>query len=181
MFGGPLAAAPAAIQAYIPVVPSPAMRFSRLAAGTTGLTFVLLLVGVYTKEIGADLTCGMRWPLCDGWLGLFPANLPSAIEWFHRLLALVVGLLVVYLLVRAWREAGPDDRVTRAVVVAVVLLPIQAGLGAVTVLKAQLFGGTSRLLLEPLVSVAHNGTGILLFTALVAATLWAAERPRINT
>lgn len=151
------------------------MRLRRFLAGTTGLTFVLLLIGVFTKEVGADLTCGMNWPLCDGAVfGLFPATLVSFIEWFHRLIALVVGLLILMALYRAW-QSDVDLRVTRAMIAAAVLLPLQAGLGALTVLKAQLFTTGSRILIEPLISVAHFGTGVLLFTALVAATLWAYE------
>ena len=151
------------------------MRTRRLAAVTTALTFVLLLVGVFTKEVGADLTCGMNWPLCDGAVfGLFPANLPSAVEWFHRLLALVVGLLFVYTLFRLWRERGPDDRVTRAVAAAVVLLPFQAILGAITVTKARF--GLNSLLAGAVISVTHYAFGVLLFTALVIGTVWAFER-----
>jgi len=150
------------------------MRTRNLTAGTTALTFVLLLVGVFTKEMGADLTCGMNWPLCDGAVfGLFPANLPSAIEWFHRLLALVVGVLVVYTAVRLWRRGGWDDRVTRALTAALVLLPVQAGLGALTVTKARL--GLTSPIQGALISVTHYGTGVLLFTALVVGTLWAFE------
>lgn len=152
------------------------MELRRLAAGTTALTFVLLLVGVYTKEVGADLTCGMNWPLCDGAVfGLFPANLPSFIEWFHRLLALIVGVLIVYTVYRLYRERGADSRITKAAVLALVLLPFQAVLGALTVLKSQVFGGGTHVLVEGLISVAHFGTGVGLFTALVAATLWAYE------
>lgn len=154
------------------------MRFRRLLAVTTGLTFVLLLIGVYTKEVGADLTCGMNWPLCDGAvMGLFPANLPSFIEWFHRFIALVVGLLIVYALVRSVRQRGRDSRVTKAIAGALLILPIQAILGALTVVKARLFSPSARILYEPLISVAHFGTGVLLFTLLVAATLWAYEGP----
>ena len=150
------------------------MRNRRLVALTTALTFLLLLVGVFTKEVGADLTCGMNWPLCDGAVyGLFPANLPSAVEWFHRLLALVVGLLILYLLYRLSRDRGWGDRVTRAVTVAVLLLPVQALLGALTVTKAR-FGLTS-LLAGAAISVAHYATGVALFTALVVGTVWAYE------
>lgn len=151
------------------------MRIRRLVAGTTGLTFILLLVGVYTKEVGADLSCGMRWPLCDGAVfGLFPANLLSFIEWFHRFLALIVVVLVLAALYLAWQTHG-TDRVTRALAAAAILLPLQAVLGALTVLKASLFSTSLRVFIEPLISVAHYGAGVLLFTTLVAATLWAYE------
>ena len=151
------------------------MRTRHLAAATTGLTFVLLLVGVFTKEVGADLTCGMNWPLCDGAVfGLFPANLPSAVEWFHRLLALIVGVLILYTLYRVWRERGRDHRVTRAITVAVLLLPFQAILGAITVSKARF--GLNSLLAGAVISVSHYAFGVLLFTALVIGTVWAYER-----
>lgn len=151
------------------------MRTRHLAAATTGLTFVLLLVGVFTKEVGADLTCGMNWPLCDGAVfGLFPANLPSAVEWFHRLLALIVGVLIVYLLYRLYRERGWGDRVTRAVAVAVLLLPFQAILGAITVTKVRF--GLNSLMAGAVISVTHYAFGVLLFTALVIGTVWAFER-----
>ncbi|MFB6103518.1 MAG: COX15/CtaA family protein [Halobacteriaceae archaeon] len=154
------------------------MEFRRLSLVTTTVTFVLLLVGVYTKEVGADLTCGMRWPLCDGAVfGLFPANLASFIEWFHRLLALVVGVLIVWTLYRAYREYGRRDRITRAIAFAVVLLPVQAGLGALTVVKYRLFPGIAGTA-SVYISVAHYGTGVLLFTGLVVATVWARETGR---
>lgn len=155
------------------------MDFRRLASVTTTLTFLLLLVGVYTKEVGADLTCGMRWPLCDGAVfGLFPANLASAIEWGHRFLALVVGLLILWLVYRAYQEYGRGSRVFRATGLALALLPVQALLGALTVVKYRLFTPESAAQFSPIISVAHYGTGVLLFTALVAATLWAREAAR---
>ncbi|MFB6112153.1 MAG: COX15/CtaA family protein [Halobacteriaceae archaeon] len=153
------------------------MRLRRLSALTTGMTFLLLLLGVYTKEVGADLTCGMRWPLCDGAVfGLFPANLASAIEWLHRFLALLVGLLVIWLAIRAYRELGGGSRIFRASLLALLLLPVQAGLGALTVVKYRVFTPETAAELSPLISTAHYGTGIALFTGLVAATLWARDR-----
>jgi heme A synthase len=76
---------------------------------------------------------------------------------------------------RLYRERGLESRVTRAGVLALALLPLQAGLGALTVLKSQVFPGGSHVLVEGLISAAHYGTGVGLFTALVAATLWAYE------
>ena len=83
---------------------------------TTGLTFLLLMVGIYTKEVGADLTCGMNWPLCDGAVyGVFPANIPSAIEWSHRFLAFIVGILILFAVYRAWKIYGKDSRITKSI------------------------------------------------------------------
>ena len=142
----------------------------------TGLTFILLMVGVYTKEVGADLTCGMKWPMCDGAIyGLFPANLPSAIEWAHRFLALVVGILILFALYKSWEVHGSKSRITKAVLLAVLLLPIQVILGALTVVKFELFSRSDRILFEPLISVSHNAIGVVILVSLFAAMLWERE------
>ena len=41
-------------------------RLRRLFAGTTALTFALILLGVYTASAGAGLSCGADWPFCAG-------------------------------------------------------------------------------------------------------------------
>ena len=143
----------------------------------TGLTFILLMVGVYTKEVGADLTCGMKWPMCDGAIyGLFPANLPSAIEWSHRFLALVVGILILVALYKSWEIHGSKSRITKAVLLAVLLLPMQVILGALTVVKFELFSRGDRILFEPLISVSHNAIGVVILVSLFASNKYDAVR-----
>jgi Uncharacterized protein required for cytochrome oxidase assembly len=101
------------------------------AIGVVGVG-LLMTIGVYTAATGAGLTCAGRWPLCDGLFGLFPANWASFIEWFHRLVAVIVGLWLIGLTAVAVRRQAP--RLVRvALVVAVLLLPTQIILGALTV------------------------------------------------
>lgn len=135
------------------------LRFRHLAAATTGLTFALILLGVYTAARGAGLSCSAQWPLCDG--GLLPRSLPSFIEWSHRLVALLAGLLVLATAWGAWRWQD-DPRVRRGATLALALFPVQALLGAGTV-----FAYT------PAVQVAHHAGALVIFGALVATTVWA--------
>lgn len=143
--------------------------FPRLLTVAAGLTFSLILIGIYTAVAGAGLTCEGRWPLCDGWLGLFPANWPSFIEWFHRLVAMPTGFLLLGLAVSAWRGNRPK-RVRYALTAAVAILPSQIVLGGLTVLEY-----------EVLYLTAHFVTAILIFALVVAATAWSIgprfERP----
>lgn len=143
--------------------------FPRLLTVAAGLTFSLILIGIYTAVAGAGLTCEGRWPLCDGWLGLFPANWPSFIEWFHRLVALPTGFLLLGLAASAWR-GGRSKRVRYALTAAVAILPSQIVLGGLTVLEY-----------EVLYLTAHFVTAILIFSLVVAATAWSIgprfERP----
>lgn len=136
-------------------------RFRRLVATTTVLTFVLILLGVYTGAVGAGLTCAARWPFCDGWMGLFPANWASFVEWFHRLVAMITGFAILGSTVAAWR-GGYSRRIRLATAVATVVLPVQVLLGANTIFN---FG--------VLAQVLHHGAAQLIFGSMVAATAWA--------
>ncbi|WP_160134158.1 COX15/CtaA family protein [Halococcus salsus] len=140
------------------------VRFRHLAAVTTGMTFVLILLGVYTAAAGAGLSCGARWPLCNGAVfGLFPADWPSFIEWFHRLVAMITGFAILGTTYLAWRQ-DEARRTKYATVLALVALPIQVILGGATV-----------TVYTPLVQVAHHGAALVIFGALIAATVWAYE------
>ncbi len=135
-------------------------RLRRLLAGAAAMTGVLMVLGVYTAASGAGLTCAGRWPFCDGFLGLFPANWGSFIEWFHRLVAMLTGFLILGTTVQAWRE-GVAKGVRYALVVATVILPFQIVLGALTVTEY-----------EWVILTAHYVVATSIFTAVVAAAAW---------
>jgi cytochrome c oxidase assembly protein subunit 15 len=137
------------------------LRFRHLAGVTTGLTFALILLGVYTGASGAGLACAARWPFCDGWMGLFPATWPSFIEWFHRFVAMVAGFFILGSAVAAWRH-DHDARIKYASAVALAVLPVQILLGANTIFN---FGIWAR--------VFHHAAALTIFAAMVATTAWA--------
>lgn len=139
------------------------LRFRHLAVVTTGLTFGLILLGVYTGAKGAGLTCAGRWPFCDGWMGLFPANLASFIEWFHRFVAMVTGFFILGTTYAAWKGDHPR-RIVLATVIATVVLPVQILLGANTIFN---FGVAAQIL--------HHAAAQIILVALVAASAWAYE------
>src|SRR5213593_483825 len=94
-------------------------RFQTLAWTATACTYLLILLGAVVRITGSGLGCGNHWPLCNG--HLFPPlnDLPTVIEWSHRLVAALVSILVLGLAVLNWRRAAP----------AVGLLVVQARLG----------------------------------------------------
>lgn len=144
------------------------MDFRRLLLVTTVTTAITALIGVITATTGAGLTCEARWPLCDGAVfGLFPANFMSFIEWFHRLVAMIAGLLIVGSTIAAWRGGG-GRRVRLATLAALLLTPLQVVFGAFTVLVYEFVFGYSVLVLT-----IHFGLAALILGLLVAATVWA--------
>lgn len=151
-----------------PAVPG---RYRTLAVGSLVGTFALVLVGGYVVAIGAGMACP-GWPLCYG--SVVPFFHPGAIadapysrlqifaEWFHRLLAMVVGLLVVATGALAWQKR--DRPVLRwSGVAAAALVVLQAGIGAWTVTSGN----------APMVVVVHLGTALLLFATLLVNVLAA--------
>jgi len=142
-------------------------RFRRFAAFTTALTFILILLGVYTAAMGAGLSCGQDWPFCRG--GVLPQTIPDFIEWFHRLVAMVTGFFILGTTIGAWKYYD-STRIRAAATLALVVLPVQV-----------LLGGATVLIYGPLVQTAHHAAAMVIFSSLLAATLWAYEEPHRAT
>src|SRR5881396_3683580 len=113
-------------------------RFQTLAWTAAACTYLLIVLGAVVRITGSGLGCGDHWPLCNG--HLFPplGDIGTVIEWSHSLVAALVSVLVAALAGYAWslrrgarstEQYAPD----KASYVALALLIIQVGLGAVTV------------------------------------------------
>jgi heme A synthase len=138
-------------------------RFTRLAWTAAIFTYLLIILGAIVRITGSGLGCGEHWPLCNGRL-LPLLDLPTMIEYGHRLAAAAVSVLVTALAVYAWwlrRETGNEKRETPGVAayMALTLLVLQVGLGAVTV----------KLSLPPWTVILHLGTAMLLLATLILA------------
>src|SRR6266852_1647277 len=143
-------------------------RFTRLAWTAATFTYLLIILGAIVRITGSGLGCGEHWPLCNGNL-LPPLDLPTMIEYGHRLVAAAVSGLVTALAAYAWwlrKGAGSGERYTpdRTAYVALALLVVQVLLGAVTV----------KLSLPPWTVILHLGTAMLLLATLI---LIARGRP----
>lgn len=139
-------------------------RVRRLVVATAGLTFLLILLGRYTALTGAGLACEAQWPLCSG--GTLPQTLPDFVEWFHRLVAMVAGFVILGTAYAVWKTYDAR-RIRAASALAVVLLPLQVLLGRETVVS-----------FVELVILGHLAVGILIFGSLVATAVWAVELDR---
>jgi heme A synthase len=147
-------------------------------------TFALIVLGGVVRITGSGMGCGDDWPLCNGHL-IPPMDLPTLIEYSHRLAALLVSAFVVAVLVLAVavgrREgsgearsgtSGGGPRLVRLGVLGVVLLVVQILLGAVTVW----------LELPPTTVILHLGTAMLLLATLVvgASEVYAPGRRALD-
>ena len=123
-----------------PLPPAPSAGYRRLALATVGATFLLVIVGGIVRVSESGLGCGPAgsglngWPFCNG--DVVPGlDLNSLIEYSHRVLASVVGLMMIVLAVLAWRRYRGQTGLVRASIAAAVLVVAQGLLGAATVEK----------------------------------------------
>ena len=127
-------------------------------------TFGLILVGSYVANSGAALAYP-DWPLFDGKLVSSGGRLAD-LHYAHRLMAVVVGLLILAVVVQVWR------RERRPVLMAV------AGL-ALVLYVVQVFLGAGNIWfdLATSVRVAHLALASALWATLVFGLVWMyAER-----
>jgi len=105
-------------------------RFDLLVSASVVGTFVLVLSGSYMVGQGYGSSCG-SWPLCRG--SLLPSDSPYMVHMGHRVVAGLVGALIVATFAMAWARGPRRPYVRPALLVAVVFLAVQTALGAVTV------------------------------------------------
>jgi protoheme IX farnesyltransferase len=107
-------------------------RFQKLAAVTVATTLLLVTIGVVVRASDSGLGCP-DWPLCKG--QIIPAfGDPKAwLEWIHRDVAAILGLLILGLPILAWRDHRDRRSLLWSGIVAVILVGFQAWLGEETV------------------------------------------------
>ncbi len=137
---------------------SPFRNAFRLGATTSALMFGLIVLGSVVRTTGSGLACP-DWPLCHGQL-IPPLQFNILVEWFHRLVALLVGLLLFATVGIVLARPATRARLGAFAIAALALYFTQALLGALTVWK----------LLHPTVVNAHLGCALLLFATLLTLT-----------
>jgi heme A synthase len=131
----------------------------RLVLATAIATFVLIIVGGVVRVSDSGLGCGPAgsgfhgWPFCNG--DVVPGmDLNSVVEYTHRAVAGIVSLMIVAIVVLAWRRHREY------------LMP---GIGLLVLILAQavLGGATVEDNLEEAYVAAHLGLAMLLLGGLL--------------
>jgi heme A synthase len=147
---------------------------ARLAWAAALATYLLIVLGGIVRITGSGLGCGDEWPVCHGRLIPSFADIPTLIEWSHRLVAAIVSTLVVVLAGLVWwkrkQGVGSGEWSKQGVGSGEWSLPGRASYGALGLIIVQVLLGavTVRLHLPPWTVVLHLGTAMLLFATLIA-------------
>ncbi|QLG64019.1 heme o synthase [Halorarum salinum] len=133
--------------------------------------YLLLVVGATTAVTDAASACG-AWPACGNGFAL-PSSTAGWVALGHRAVAFLVGLLALATGVAALRER-PSTRVAAALLLAVVLYPLQSTLGAYVAIAG---GGPLATVAGVTVaaSALHLVVGLTIFGGLLAALAWRLE------
>lgn len=141
--------------------------FRKLAVLTAAFGFCQISLGAVVRVSGSGLGCGSTWPLCHGHLYPDP-DLQSVVEYTHRTVGSLTGLLLVATVIVAWvvfRRTRKD------------LVWLASAAGATIVVEG-LLGGlvVFRDLASPLVLV-HLAVAEALVGLLLAAVLRSLPVP----
>jgi heme A synthase len=79
-------------------------RFAKYAWGVLAYNLLVILWGVYVRASGSGAGCGSHWPLCNGEVIPQSPQVQTMIEFTHRLMSGLSLILVVGLVVWAFRS-----------------------------------------------------------------------------
>jgi heme A synthase len=136
--------------------------FRRLAVVTAVFAYLQIALGGVVRVSGSGLGCP-DWPLCNG-RPYPPANVHSIIEYSHRAVGSVTGLLIIATVVMAWvvfRKRGP--LVAWLATASLIGVVGEGVLGGVVVAND----------LSPWLVLVHLGLAMMILGFLVAAAIMA--------
>ncbi|MDG6946279.1 MAG: COX15/CtaA family protein [Nitrososphaerota archaeon] len=140
--------------------------------GAAIATYVLSVWGAYVTvgDFGAGCGTGFgaSWPLCNGSLIPSFTHYATLIEYIHRMLSVVVGLVILYATVKVWRVKPRPSLPSKLMLLAIVLIPIQVGIG----------GGVIASGLAPIVATTHLAFALVILSIIVftGALMFAEAR-----
>ena len=97
-------------------------------------TVLVILWGAFVRATGSGAGCGSHWPTCNGEVIPRPETLETWIELSHRLTSAFLGILVIGLVIWAWRQHGVAHRVTKGAIWTLIFVIIEGAIGAGLVL-----------------------------------------------
>ncbi len=117
--------------------------------------YLVGVVGGIVRVTGSGLGCP-DWPLCHGSI-IPPLDLATWLEYSHRLASTGLIVIILALVGLGYRYYRAHPWVWRPILLSLVLLVIQAGLGGATVLTE----------LHPLIAALHLGNAMLLLAVMI--------------
>ncbi|MBP2019584.1 cytochrome c oxidase assembly protein subunit 15 [Symbiobacterium terraclitae] len=144
------------------------MKSLRLVSLTnTVVMFLAVIWGAWVTSSDSGDGCGAHWPLCKGTF-MPDWDYAAIVEFGHRVISGLAGLLSLILLVWIFRALPADGRLKRLAFGTLFFVSFQGALGAAAVLRPQ----------PDLVMALHFGFSLLCFTFALLVTVALGDLAR---
>lgn len=148
-----------------------ALEFRYFSLFTVFATYGLIVLGGTVRATNSGTACP-DWPLCYGEI-VPPFDTKVMLEYSHRVVASIVGFLILGTVIWLWRSGPRDPLVRTAGALATVLLAVQVIVGGVTVNTE-----TDGTVVAIHLSIALTLLAMLIF---IAGSAWApASTPALS-
>ena len=149
-------------------------RFKFYAWGVVIYTLLIILWGAYVRATGSGAGCGRHWPTCHGQIIPRPESIETVIEYTHRITSAALGILIIILVVWAWRLFGRQAKATRYAIWSFVFVIVEGLLGAGLVLFELVAQDSS---VARAVAMGIHLVNTLILLGFITLTAWSAARP----
>lgn len=148
-------------------------RFAAFSWFVLFYNVAVILWGAFVRATGSGAGCGSHWPMCNGQVIPRAAQLETIIEFIHRVSSGLTLVLIVLLVVWAWRIYGRGSYMRKSTGAAVFFVLVEAALGAGLVL----FGWTADddSIGRVIMMMVHLTNTFLLLGNLTLTAVWATS------
>ena len=148
-------------------------RFSKFAWFAVLYNVAVILWGAFVRATGSGAGCGSHWPLCNGEIIPRSTQIETIIEFMHRITSGLSLVIVLLLLVLAFRLYPPWHRVRLSAVCSIVFIITEALVGAGLVLFRWVAQDASN---GRVISMALHLVNTFLLVASLVLTAWWSQR-----
>lgn len=148
-------------------------RFAPFSLLVCGYGFLVILWGYFLRISGSGDGCGTDWPLCHGAVVPAAPEFATLVEFTHRVSSGLVLVLVLAMVIWAFRAHPPGSAVRAGAGAALLFTLTESAVGAILVVFGWVAGDVSvaRTLIRPV-----HATNTFLLLGSLALTAWWAYR-----
>lgn len=153
---------------------APAIRTNRVARAATitlGYTIFVILFGAIVRITRSGAGCGQHWPTCNGEIAPLPRRIETLIEFTHRVTSAGSLIAVLAFAAIAIRGVPAGHRLRKTAYAAVLLMLVEALIGAALVLFRLVADDASKA--RAFVMPAHLLSTFALVAVLTLGALWS--------
>lgn len=153
-------------------------RFAKFAWGVLVYNIAVVVWGAYVRASKSGAGCGDHWPDCNGQIIPLAPTMKTIVEFTHRTTSALAGILVIVLLVWAFRAFAKGHVVRLGAVLSFIFIVIEGLIGAVLVKKGLVAENDS--VARALVISVHLANTLVLLAVLALTAWWATTKKEVG-